>query len=140
MLEADDVDRVRAGWAVAATLPEETAAAFYAHLFAIDPEARALFRDDMAAQGKKLTQTLDVIVDALDAPHMLVPTARDLAVRHVAYGVTPEQYDHVGKALIAALGDLMGGDFTPADRAAWARVYGALAREMVDAAYPAQPA
>lgn len=140
MLAQDDIDRVRRCWAVAATLPRETAAAFYAHLFSRDPAARALFRDDMEAQGRKLTQTLDAIVDALDAPTTFVPDARALAVRHVAYGVTTEQYDHVGAALIDALADLMGGDFSAEDRAAWERVYGALAGEMVDAARSATPA
>lgn len=140
MLAQEDIERVRRGWAVAATLPRETAAAFYAHLFSRDPAARGLFRDDMEAQGRKLTQTLDAIVDALDAPATLVPAARALAIRHVSYGVTAEQYDHVGAALVDALADLMGADFTAEDRAAWERVYGALAGEMIDAAHPGAPA
>jgi len=137
MLSDDDIVRVRCGWAAAAVDPDRTAAAFYSHLFRVAPEARALFQEDMTVQRRKLAQTLDTIVDALDAPDRLLPIARQLARRHVAYGVRPEHYDAVGAALQAALGDLLGSTFTPADRLAWSRVYEALSTEMREAAYPA---
>ncbi len=137
MLSDDDIAHVRRGWAAAAADPERTAAVFYSHLFRIAPEVRPLFHDDIGTQGRKLTETFDTIVDALDAPDRLLPTARQLARRHVAYGVRPEHYDAVGAALLATLGDLLGGAFTPADRQAWSRVYAALSGAMREAAYPA---
>lgn len=136
MLSDDDIVHVRRGWAAAATDPDRTGAAFYSHLFRIAPDTCALFRNDMSVQGRKLAETLDVIVDSLDAPETLLTTARDLARRHVAYGVRPEHYDAVGAALVATLTDLLGGALGAAEKAAWERVYAALSGAMISAAYP----
>lgn len=136
MASRNDHDRVRMGWALAAAIPERTAQTFYANLFATDPSTRSLFRGDLQLQGKKLTATLGFIVDHLDDPDTLLDAARALAVRHVAYGVTPDQYATVGAALISTLQELLGADFSPEDRLAWTRIYTALSAEMVDAAYP----
>ena len=135
MFQEDDIERVRRGWAVASTIPTETAFAFYGHLFRSNPAAQSLFRNDMVSQGRKLSETLNFIVDALDDRAALVSSARDLAIRHLAYGVREEHYAQVGEALIRTLEDLLGADFTAEDRAAWERVYGALAAEMTQAAY-----
>lgn len=133
MLSDADIAHVRRGWAAAAVDPDRTAAAFYGHLFRIEPDARALFRNDMAVQGRKLAETLDTIVDALDSPEVLLPAARDLARRHVAYGVQAHHYDAVGAALLATLSDLLGGAFSVEERTAWERLYAAIAAEMTAA-------
>ena len=133
----DTLDRVRAGWSVAASMPDVTARAFYAHLFRTDPSTVPLFRGDMALQGRKLVDTISFIVDHLEDADTLLPAARDLAIRHVSYGVTEPQYASVGAALIATLRQLLGTDFTPEDEAAWSAVYDHLATAMVSAAYPA---
>ena len=109
MSTAEDVERVRQGWAVAASVPDETSRVFYAHLFRIDPSTKPLFKGDMELQGRKLVDTISFIVDHLEDADALLPAARDLAVRHVSYGVTAGQYASVGAALIAALKQLAGG-------------------------------
>jgi hemoglobin-like flavoprotein len=43
----------------------------------------------------------------------------------------------VGATLLWTLEQGLGGDFTPAVRAAWAEAYGALSDMMIAAAYPA---
>lgn len=116
-------------------IPNEAAAGFYQRLFATAPETRAMFKGDMALQGRKLVMTLASIVDGLDQLDEIVPVARELAIRHVRYGVVPSQYALVGAALIHTLRDLLGSSFTPATEAAWSDAYALLSDVMIDAAY-----
>lgn len=132
----DTIDRIQASWALAASDGERASHLFYANLFRLDPASKALFAGDMKLQGRKLAQTLTFIVDHLDDPETLFPAAVDLAVRHVSYGVTAEQYDMVGRALIDSLRQILGPAFTPEDEAAWRDTYSLLANTMVEAAYP----
>ncbi|MBK1634810.1 globin domain-containing protein [Rhodovulum adriaticum] len=132
-----DADRVRRGWAMAAAMPDEAGRAFYAHLFRIDPGTRSLFKTDINLQARKLVDTMTFIVDHLDDLDTLFPAAKDLARRHVAYGVTAQQYASVGAALIATLKQLMGPAFTPEDEAAWTAIYGTLSNHMIASAYGA---
>ena len=129
-------DRIRATWAQTAALSDDFARAFYANLFRHDASTKPLFVGNLDLQGRKLVQTLGFIVDHLEEPDALMPAARDLAIRHVAYGVTADQYASVGAALIKTMQQLLGPEFTPEDAAAWSEVYGGLADAMISAAYP----
>ena len=134
-MASTDIENIRRTWALAAALADQTATVFYGTLFRMDPSTKPLFVGDLSLQGRKLTQTLSFIVDHLDDEAVLLKAARDLAIRHVDYGVTPEQYASVGAALIDTLTQLLGPEFTADDRAAWARVYGGLAEHMTQSAY-----
>ena len=112
-------------------------ALFYARLFETAPETRALFRGDIDTQGQKLMSALATVVNSLVDFEAIVSVARDLAKRHVAYGVTPEHYALVGAALLWTLEQGLGDEFTPALRAAWEAAYGALSEVMIASAYPA---
>jgi nitric oxide dioxygenase len=119
---------------LAADAPEASAA-FYRHLFRIMPECRTLFVADIAAQGAKLAQTLQVIVVELDNWGLLRTRLGDLATRHLAYGVRPEHYDAVGQGLQAMLAERLGPLCTPAVAAAWQRAYAGIQQAMIEAAY-----
>ena len=131
----EDVDLIRQTWALAAAVPEQTAQTFYGNLFRLDSSTKPLFVGDLDLQGRKLTQTLTFIVDHLDDVDVLLQAARDLAIRHVDYGVTAEQYGSVGTALITTLKQLLGPQFSADDEAAWGRVYGTLSTHMTQSAY-----
>ncbi len=112
------------------------AALFYQRLMEIDPSTRPLFaRTDMAAQGVKLMQALAMAVASLEKPDVLVPKLRDMARRHVAYGVEREHYASVGAALLWTLGQGMGEAFTPEVEDAWTEAFAVLSDVMTDAAY-----
>lgn len=132
----DDIPRIRRTWAKAAAGGEVVGTIFYNRLFEIAPDVRPLFGDDLGEQAKKLMQTLNWIIDHVDAPGTLQPRAEALALRHVHYGVTPDQYPAVGQALIDTLSRGLGSDFSDEDAAAWGRVYGTLSGMMIAAAYP----
>jgi hemoglobin-like flavoprotein len=98
---------------------------------------RALFTGELEVQGQKLMAAIATVVNGLGEIDAIAPAVRDLAKRHVAYGVRPEHYKLVGAALLWSLEQGLGSDFTPAISAAWAEAYGALSNMMIAAAYPA---
>jgi len=125
---------VQRTWIMVLPVKDTTAALFYERLFAIDPSLRTLFRGDMRAQGDKLMQLMDAVVNGLTRLEQFLPAVQDLGRRHVHYGVKDHHYGAVGAAMLWALGKALGSEFTPEVKAAWATVYGLLARTMREAA------
>ncbi|WP_257388602.1 globin domain-containing protein [Tahibacter caeni] len=112
---------------------------FYAQLFRLRPDARALFPADLDQQVRKLIDMLGSIVRALDAPSQLARDFAELGRRHLGYGVSEEDYDDVGAALLMALREQLGPAFTPEVEQAWATLYGDLAEAMIAAENGASP-
>jgi serine/threonine protein kinase/pimeloyl-ACP methyl ester carboxylesterase/hemoglobin-like flavoprotein len=125
----DDAAQVTASFARIAPRAGEFCARVYDRLFARHPELQPLFRIDMAAQRRKLLGALVAIVDSLQAPERLIPLLEDLGRRHGAYGVRPEDFDAVGEALLAAVGDF-DDQLAETGHAAWARAYATIAQAM----------
>lgn len=121
---------VKESWEQVAPISEVAAALFYGRLFELDPSLRHLFRGDMAEQGRKLMQTLTVVVRGLDRLDDLVPAVESLGRRHGAYGVRDEHYDTVAAALLWTLERGLGDAFAPPVRDAWTEAYGLLATIM----------
>lgn len=110
------------------------AATFYAELFALDPNVRAKFTGDMIRQGQALMATLGHIVETIGAPEEMGPALRELAVRHVGYGVEAQHYPLVGTALLRTLKHELGREFTQEARDAWAAAYKIVSAIMLAAA------
>jgi hemoglobin-like flavoprotein len=113
-----------------AMMPEVAGALFYERLFAANPSIRPLFKNDMRVQSLKLMTMLAMVVYNLPEPTQVLPAIRDLAVRHVEYGVKLADYDALREALLWTLEQVLGKDFTPAVRKAWTVLYDELAGEM----------
>ena len=107
---------------------------FYGRLFAIAPQVRPLFPDDMAEQKTKLMAMLGLAVANLNHPDTVVPALQDLGRKHVAYGTQAAHYAPVGEALLWTLEQGLGADFTPEVRAAWVETYTLVAGVMKEAA------
>lgn len=121
---------IRDSFRKVAPIADQAASLFYARLFELDPSLRALFRGDMADQGKKLMQMIGLAVGGLERLDELVPMVRQLGLRHAGYRVRDAHYETVGEALLWTLERGLGADFTPATKHAWAKVYGLLAETM----------
>ncbi|MCH2069309.1 globin family protein [Shimia sp.] len=106
---------------------------FYGRLFERAPEVRPLFSDDLAEQKKKLMQMLGLAVTGLNSPETLLPAVVGLGERHSGYEVAPEHYAVVGEALIWALRQGLGDEFTQDVAEAWTAAYGTLADVMIGA-------
>ena len=96
---------------------------FYAHLFQIAPELRALFPTDLSAQVRKLMEMLAALVEKLDRPHELALTLDALGAQHRDYGVVPAHFAPVGRALFETLESELGPAFDDATRRAWIALY-----------------
>jgi hemoglobin-like flavoprotein len=104
---------------------------FYAHLFELDPSVRPLFTTDPAVQRAKFEDELGEIVRSITNLDDFVARVVDLGRRHVAYGVRTSHYGTVGTALLDALADTLGNDFTLEVRLAWAQAYDLVAETMM---------
>ena len=131
----EDITVVQESFQKVAPIADQAAESFYRHLFALDPQLKSLFPSDMRTQGRKLMQMIGLAVHGLTSPDTLIPAIQALGRRHVAYGVEPKDYEAVGKALISALEQGLGADFTPHVREAWLAAYQLLAETMKQAAY-----
>jgi hemoglobin-like flavoprotein len=103
---------------------------FYARLFELDPTLRALFKNDMRAQGRMVMKVITLAVSQLEYFERLVPVVRALGERHVTYGVEERHYATVGTALLDTLAAGLKSDFTPEAKEAWSTAYSALANTM----------
>jgi hemoglobin-like flavoprotein len=131
------IELVQSSFAQASRIAPHMASTFYAELFAIDPSLKSMFKGDMIVQGQKLMTMLGELVNHLTETDAMLSTARELALRHVAYGVEERHYTFVGIALLRTLQHELGRDFTPEARAAWTAVYHQLSNIMREAAYGA---
>ena len=107
---------------------------FYGRLFEIAPEVRALFPEDLKEQKKKLIGMLATAVTNLHQVDKILTAVEDLGRRHVGYGVTAQQYEPVGAALLWTLEKGLGNDVTPPVKEAWTETYMTLAGVMQTAA------
>lgn len=128
-----DIHLVKESFRKIAPLADQAAALFYARLFELDPGLRALFRGDMAEQGRKLMAMIAAAVVSLERIDQLVPALRELGARHAGHGIEEEDYAAVGAALLWTLEKALGPEFTPAVREAWTTTYSLLANTMLEA-------
>ena len=112
---------------------------FYGRLFQLDPSLKALFSRDIKEQGKKFMDMMDLVVGGLNNFEAdVIPAVRELGARHVTYGVKLHHYETLKLALLGVLEEILGDDFPPETRQAWAATYDLLAHAMV--ALPSGPA
>lgn len=126
---------VRSSWQQVLPIKDTAAALFYGRLFELDPKLRGMFKGDMVEQGRKLMMIINTAVTSLDNLGPILGAVEDMGRRHVAYGVTEAHYDTVGSALIWALAEGLGEQFTPVVSDAWVETYTTLASAMKQAAY-----
>jgi nitric oxide dioxygenase len=114
---------------------EQAAALFYDRLFTLDPSLRRLFvGTDMGEQARKLMMAIGMVVGGLTRLDQIIGEVRNLAVRHVGYGVEESHYATVGEALLWTLEAGLKDAFTAETREAWAEAYALLSGAMIEAA------
>ena len=135
----DQVKLVQDSFKKVAPIADTAANLFYDRLFAIAPEVRPLFPNNLTEQKKKLMQMLGMAVTNLHQVEKIIPAVQDLGRRHVAYGVTAKHYEPVGAALLWTLEQGLGSDFTPPVKEAWTQTYMTVAGVMQKAAASVPP-
>ncbi|MDB5590606.1 MAG: globin [Enterovirga sp.] len=132
-LSPDQVHLIQSTCDVLMSANTRAADVFYDRLFALAPDTRPMFEDDLSGQKRKLLDTLGSLVGYLTHPDLFGAAATELGRRHAGYGAEPAHYGLVGQALLASLEELLGRRFTPEVQAAWTALYGQLSRAMMQA-------
>ncbi|HYR34617.1 MAG TPA: globin domain-containing protein [Burkholderiales bacterium] len=127
---------VQTTWRAVLPVGDTFAELFYGRLFAVDPELRKLFKDDMVEQGRNLTAMLSVAAANIGRPERISVALRNLGRRHVAYGVKREHFRTVEDALLFALEHALIDVFKPEVKAAWQAAYAFLSSTMLEAFTP----
>ncbi|WP_443111206.1 globin domain-containing protein [Amycolatopsis sp. CB00013] len=125
---------IRESFAAVETKSEELSQYFYGALFAVSPDARALFPINMATQRNRLLRALVYVVQMVDRPDELATFLSQLGRDHRKFDVLGRHYDAVGVALIAALKRFLKDDWTPEVEDAWVTAYGVISKSMREAA------
>ena len=115
-------------------IADTTATLFYEKLFELNPSLKSMFEGDTQEQGRKFMTMISAAVSVLDRFEEIIPALQALGARHAGYGVSYEDYDTVGKALMWTLQTVLDGQFTPEVEEAWSVVYASLADTMKSAA------
>jgi hemoglobin-like flavoprotein len=134
MITPQQITLVQSSFEKVLPLSQLIAGLFYSRLFETEPNLRQLFKIDMAEQGQKLMDMLQVMVDGLDRLEEIEPAIAQLGSRHAGYNVKPEHYELLEDALLWTLEQALREDFTDETRTAWKAVYTMLANIMKDAA------
>lgn len=129
-----DARVLRESWALVEPRADRVAEYFYARLFVENPALRDLFPVAMNAQRVRLLRALVRVMQDVDRPAELGSFLAQLGADHRKFGVRPEHYDAVGRALVAALREHAGDGWTKEAEAVWATAYRRISNLMVDAA------
>ena len=106
---------------------------FYSKLFFDMPYLEKLFHTPKEEQSRKLIEMLSVIVGRLDNLEELTEEIKQLAIRHVQYGVKEQHYKAVGTALLWTLQQGLGRDWNEEIKEAWASCFHTLSTDMINA-------
>jgi hemoglobin-like flavoprotein len=134
------IELVKKTWVMVVPIADTAAELFYGRLFELEPSYRAMFKNDMTEQGKKLMKTINIAVEALDNVETLIPTLKQMGADHAGYGVVDRDYNVVGAALLWTLEQGLGEAFTDEVKNAWGAVYEVLANTMKAGAAEAEMA
>ncbi len=131
----EDIARVTA---TAARMQEDTAlvSRFYEVLFERRPDFRPMFPDDLDPQVHRFVAEIGALAAALPDLRGFEGRAQALGERHARYGVVGSHYPVVRDALIDALEERIGPEFTAEYRTAWARAFNLLAEIMQESRPP----
>ena len=106
---------------------------FYSKLFFDMPHLEKLFHHSKDGQARKLVEMLSVIVSRLDNIEELSEEIKQLAIRHVQYGVKEQHYKAVGTALLWTLQQGLGRDWNEEVKKAWSSCFQVLSTTMINA-------
>jgi hemoglobin-like flavoprotein len=105
---------------------------FYGRLFELQPALRALFKNSIEDQSRKLLDMLRVVVEALDRFEDLRPMLAELGRKHITYGVKLEHYEVVRIALLWAFAQALDLEFDRETKAAWDQMLRAISAAMIE--------
>jgi hemoglobin-like flavoprotein len=135
-MTAQEIAAVKKSWHLFRQIdPQLVGDVFYSRLFLEMPSVKPMFKSSMTDQYLKLVDMLSLVVARLDRIDEITEDIRQLALRHVQYGVRPAHYKLIGDTLLWTLEQGLGRDWTEEMANAWTKCYKILSGIMLDAAY-----
>lgn len=125
------IQLMQQSWSRVLPMAKEAGLIFYDKLFALAPELRPLFAQDISPQANKLVTILGYVVSKLKRMDELLPEVQKLGARHADYGAEPKHYEIVGQCLLATLQQGLGDAWTPEVKDAWIAAYNTLKNVMI---------
>ena len=114
---------IKLSWSHLSNRLEDFGETFYKILFELEPTLRRLFKNDMERQKVKFAAMMNYIVSHLQFTERLDGELQALGDRHLAYGVTSEQYDKVMIAFLLAMEKRLKGKWDNETREAWTMAF-----------------
>lgn len=130
-MDLQQIERVRASYALLRPRAERFGAAFYRLWFELNPAARRLFAGDIEIRTGELMEMVRGLLELLDHPDQLLAACLELGQRQPGCKLEEAHYDDIGMALLKALHDDLGDTYTDEIEEAWATVYGEIAETMI---------
>ena len=130
----EQISLVKKSWKIFRDIdPAIVGDVFYSKLFVKAPHVKHLFKNSKEEQSKKLIEMINTIIGRLDRLDELTEDIRQLAIRHVQYGVKPVHYAIVGDTLLWTLQQGLGNDWNNETASAWKACYKILSDTMIQA-------
>jgi nitric oxide dioxygenase len=133
-MKRESIARVQRSHAALRARAVDLPSRFYEHLFVAAPEVRRLFPDDMTRLRAHFDAALALVVRNLADVEMLAQSLRDFGVQHMHWGVQPKHYFIVQGALVGALKELSGDDWSAELDQDWRDAIGTIASFMLQGA------
>lgn len=130
-VDAEAIERLSSSLAALSAKGPAIAHRFYAALFEAYPSVRAMFPPDIAAQEKKLLDSLVSVVTLLQEPTKSVPMLRELGRKHARYGALPQHYPIVCALLVESMGAEFGDAWTPQLALEWSQALELVSYHMI---------
>lgn len=132
-MTANEIHLVKYSWSVVEHIdPVVAGGIFYKRLFESAPYLKPMFSESLPVQSKKLMTMIGCVIHRLDKLDTILEDIKQLAKRHVKYGVQEEHYEIVGGTLLWTLEQALASLFTDEVKQAWANCYKLLASAMLE--------
>ncbi|CAF2673655.1 unnamed protein product [Rotaria sp. Silwood2] len=109
---------------------KEITSIIYKHMFAAHPELLNMFNRTNQKNGTQpfaLANTIYLAIENIDHLDVLLPQVLLIAHKHRASSVLPEHYPIIGKYLLVAIDEFLGGMGDPSILGAWSAAYNIIA-------------
>jgi len=114
---------------------KEITSIFYKHIFQAHPELLNLFNQTnqkIGTQPLALANTIYFAAENIDNLDVLIPQVQQIAHKHRALTVLPEHYPIVGKYLLLAINEFLGGTADANLLNAWSAAYDMIASIFIE--------
>ncbi|XP_005343450.1 neuroglobin isoform X1 [Microtus ochrogaster] len=144
-MERPELELIRQSWRAVSHSPLEHGTVLFSRLFTLEPDLLPLFQyngrqfsspEDCLSSPefldhiRKVMLVIDAAVTNVEDLSSLEEYLAGLGKKHRAVGVRLGSFSTVGESLLYMLEKCLGPDFTPATKAAWSHLYGAVVRAM----------